>query len=179
MRAAEQSRAQGRRRNAQQLGRGMLWLLTPATLLVCAGLGLQDWGEWTLWRMALCGAFAVASACLALSLWSQERFWWAPRILAGLVTLSYLAAVIRLSFLPAAGAPGPHLPLLFLASVGFMVCGVPALSFMLWGHTRGKLARGDAGEGGLMDRWTARLIPLLGYATWFAVGVYLLSLLVP
>jgi hypothetical protein len=168
----------GRRRNAQLIGRGLLWLLTPAVLLAAAGLALQYWDHWNSSRILLCAALALTALLLALCLWSQQRFWWAPRALGGMVALAYLGAVIRLSLLPGPGVPGPHLPLLFLASVGFMVCGVPALSFMLWGHTRGRLARGDAGVGTLMDRWTARLIPLLGHATWLAVGVYLLSLLV-
>jgi len=179
LRAVEHIRRGGRRRNAQQLSRSLLWLLTPAMLLATAGFGVQFWDHWNSARILLCAALSLCALMLAFSLWSQERFWWAPRTLAGLVALAYLAAVIRLSFLPGPGTPGPHLPLLFLASVGFMVCGVPALCFMLWGHTQGRLARDDAGEGTRMDRWTARLIPLLGHATWLAVGVYLLSLLIP
>jgi len=168
-----------RLRNAQQIDRRLLWLLAPASSVACVGLSLLSAGHWNWQRMLLCGATGVAALCFALSLWSQQRFWWASRVLAGLVSLSFLAAVTRLSWFPTPGAPGPHLPLLFLAVVGFMVCGVPALSFMLWGHTRGKSARADAARVTAMDRWTSGMIPLLGYAAWFAAGVYLLSLLVP
>ena len=178
MRAAEQTPGYAHRRNAQRIPRLLLWLLTSACLVACIGLCLLSMGHWNLPRLLLCGAFACSTLCFTLALISQERFWWATRALAGLVSLSYLAAVVRFSWFPGPGAPGPHLPLLFLATVGFMVCGVPCLSFMLWGHTRGKLARGDAQRITPMDRWTARLIPILAYATWFAVGVYLLSLLV-
>lgn len=166
------------RRNAQQLPRPLLWFLTPAAAAACAGFGWAFADHWTWMRLLLCGAFGVAAFFLALCLANQQRFWWASRVLAGLVAFSYLAAVIRFSWFPAPGSAGPHLPLLFLATAGFMVCGIPALSFMLWGHTRGKPARGDVSSGAL-DQWTARLMPLLAYATWFAVGVYLLSLLVP
>ena len=176
MRVAE---TPARDRNAQHIPRRLLWLLTPACAAAAIGLAVLYTDHWNWPRMLVCGAFVFATACLALCVAGQQRFWWAPRALAGLVTLSYLAAVARFSWLPTPGAPGPHLPLLFLAVVGFMVCGVPALCFMLWGHTRGKLARGDARHVTLMDRWTARLIPVLAYATWFAVGVYLLSLLLP
>lgn len=177
MRAAERIPSRAAGRNAQRIPRALLWLLTPALTVAALGMGLLSVDHWNWARGLLCILFAVSALCLALALSSQERHWWAPRLLAGLVTLSYLAAVARFSWFPAPGAPGPHLPLLFLATVGFMVCGVPALSFMLWGHTRGKLARGDAQRITLMDRWTARLMPILAYGTWFAVGVYLLSLL--
>ena len=168
-----------RRRNAQHIPRRLLWLLTPFCVGVALDLAVVYTGPWNWPRAVACGGFAFSAVCFALSMLSQERFWWAPRALAGLVSLSYLAAVARFSWLPGPGAPGPHLPLLFLAVVGFMLCGVPALCFMLWGHTRGKLARGDAQHITLMDRCTARLIPILAWATWFAVGVYLLSLLIP
>ena len=168
-----------RLRNAQQIDRRLLWLLTPVSVAACLGLYLLSAGYWNWPRALLCVAAGLAALCFALSLWSQQRFWWASRVLAGMVSLGFLAAVARLSWFPTPGSPGPHLPLLFLAVVGFMVCGVPALSFMLWGHTRGKAARADAVRVTAMDRWTSALIPLLGYAAWFAAGVYLLSLLVP
>ena len=178
MRAAEPTPLRIAARNAQRLPRPLLWLLTPAMAVAAVGLTLLFMDRWNWPRALLCCVFALATLCLVLAWLSQERYWWAPRVLAGLVTLSYFAAVVRFSWFPAPGAPGPHLPLLFLATVGFMVCGVPSLSFMLWGHTRGKLARGDVRRITLMDRWTARLMPVLAYGTWFAVGVYLLSLLV-
>jgi len=167
------------RRNAQLIDRRLLWLLTPAAVVACTGLCLLSLHHWNWPRSLVCGSIGIAALCFALALWDQQRFWWATRMLAGMVSLMFFGAVARLSWFPTPGAPGPHLPLLFLATVGFMVCGVPALSFMLWGHTRGKSARDDARHVTVMDRWTARLIPLLGYATWFAVGVYLVSLLVP
>jgi hypothetical protein len=178
LRVAERAPSRIAGRNAQCIPQPLLWLLMPATAVATLGSGLLFADHWTWARGLLCIVFAISTLCLVLALWSQERFWWAPRTLAGLVTLSYLTAVVRFSWFPAPGAPGPHLPLLFLATVGFMVCGVPSLSFMLWGHTRGKLARGDVQHITLMDRWTARLMPVLAYGTWFAVGVYLLSLLV-
>ena len=178
MRAAEPTPLFRAGRNAQQLPRPLLWMLTPAMAVAAAGLALLSMDQWNWTRALLCAVFTVATLCLMLAWASQERYWWAPRVLAGLVTLSYLMAVVRFSWFPAPGVPGPHLPLLFLATVGFMVCGVPSLSFMLWGHTRGKLARGDVQRVTAMDRWTARLMPVLAYGTWFAVGVYLLSLLV-
>ena len=168
-----------RLRNAQQIDRRLLWLLTAASVAACVGLGSSFAGRWNWPRGLLCGATLLAALCFALSLWSQQRFWWASRVLAGMVCLGFLTAVARLSWFPTPGSAGPHLPLLFLAVVGFMVCGVPALSFMLWGHTRGKAARADAVRVTRMDAWTSALIPLLGYAAWFATGIYLLSLLVP
>ena len=167
------------RRNAQLIDQRLLWLLTPAAAAACTGFCLFFLHHWNWPRAMVCGGFGVATVCFGFALWDQRRYWWATRALAGMVSLTFFGAVARLSWFPTPGAPGPHLPLLFLATVGFMVCGVPALSFMLWGHTRGKSARADAQHVTGMDRWTTRLIPLLGYATWFAVGVYLVSLLEP
>jgi hypothetical protein len=178
LRAAERIDPRSAGRNAQRIPRPVLWVLTPAMAVAAFGFVILFTGHWNWARGLLCLVFAVSALCFALAWVSQERHWWAPRLLATFVTLSYLAAVVRFSWFPGAGTAGPHLPLLFLATVGFMVCGVPALSFMLWGHTRGKLARGDVQHITRMDRWTARLMPVLAYGTWLAVGVYLLSLLV-
>ncbi|HEU5399348.1 MAG TPA: hypothetical protein VFV77_08690 [Gammaproteobacteria bacterium] len=165
-------------RNAQQLGRGWLWLLASASLVTVAGFAVLFTGHWTWARELLCAVLTSAAACFLLTLADPERFWWALRIVAGLVAAGYLAAILRLTFFPLAGELGAPLPLLFLATAGFMVCGVPALSFVLWGHTRGRMARDDAGEAGAFERHTARLMPAIAYGTWFAIGVYLLHLLV-
>lgn len=166
------------RRNAQQLARGWLWLLVSASLVTLAGFAFIFAGHWTWARELLCAVLAATAACFLLTLADPERFWWALRVVAGLVAVGYLAAILRLTFFPLAGGLGTPLPLLFLATAGFMVCGVPALSFVLWGHTRGRMARDDSGEAGAFERHTARLMPALAYGTWFAIGVYLVHLLV-
>lgn len=165
-------------RNAQQLNRGLLWLLSAATLAAAFGLGAMFMGHWTWARETLCALLVLTAACLVLTLVDAERYWWALRIVAGLVAGGYITAILRLTFFPSAGGLGTPVPLLFLATAGFMVCGVPALSFMFWGHTRGRVARDDVGEAGAFERRTARLMQALAWGTWFAVGVYLLHLLV-
>jgi len=177
VRAAERSAAPTGR-NAQRLSRGLLWLLCSASLVSALGLGALFMGHWTWAREILCGLLTLSAACFALTLADPDRHWWALRIVAGLVAGGYLAAVLRLTFFPTAGGLGMPAPLLFLATAGFMVCGVPALSFLLWGHTRGRMARDDVGEAGRLERYTARIIPALAWGTWLAVGVYLLHLLV-
>ena len=165
-------------RNAQQLDRGWLWLLSAASLVTTLGLAALFMGHWSWARESLCAVLMLTSGCLLLTLLDAERYWWALRIVAGLVAGGYVAAILRLTFFPTAGGLGPPAPLLFLASAGFMVCGVPALCFMLWGHTRGRLARSDAGEAGAFERRTAGLMPALAWGTWLAIGIYLLHLLV-
>ena len=178
MRAAERQPAARPGRNAQQLGRGLLWFLSAASLVTALGLGVLFMGHWTWPREILCAVLALVTGCFALTLADPERHWWALRIVAGVVVGGYIAAILRLTFFPTAGGLGMPAPLLFLATAGFMVCGVPALSFLLWGHTRGRLARDDAGEAGAFERRTAGLIQALAWGTWLAVGVYLLHLLV-
>ena len=178
MRAAERQPAARSGRNAQQLSRGILWLLSSASLVTTLGLGALFMGHWTWAREILCAMLTLVTGCFALTLADPERHWWALRTVAGLVACGYVAAILRLTFFPTAGGLGAPAPLLFLATAGFMVCGVPALSFMLWGHTRGRLARGDAGEAGVFERRTAGLMGALAWGTWLAVGVYLLHLLV-
>jgi len=165
-------------RNAQRLGRGPLWLLSTASLVTALGFGTLFMGHWTWAREVLCAAMALTTGCFLLTLLDAERYWWALRVVAGLVAGGYVVAILRLTFFPTAGGLGTPAPLLFLATAGFMVCGVPALSFMFWGHTRGRLARDDAGEAGAFERRTAGLMPALAWGTWIAVGVYLLHLLV-
>lgn len=178
MRAVEQDTLRVPGRNAQRLSRWALWLLTPLCLAVTAGLIYAYASHWTWPRELLCGTLALADGCLMLSLWSQERFWWAPRVLAGLVTLACVAAFYRLLLFPLAGA-APRVPALFLATVAFMIWGLPCLCFLLWGHTGGKLARRDVLHATPMDRFTAQLMPALAWATGLALGVYLLRLLLP
>lgn len=178
MRAAERRVAPGGGRNAQYLGRPLLGLLGSASLVAAVSFAVLFAGQWTWARALLCAMFSLVFFCFTLALADEERYWWALRIVAGFVAAAYLAAILRLTFFPLAGELGHPVPLLFLATAGFMVCGVPALSFMLWGHTRGRAARADVGEAGVFERYTARLLPALAYGTWFAVGVYLLHLLV-
>lgn len=176
MLAAERRTAPLRGRNAQYLPPRLLWLLAPGNL---AALGLAWFAfapHWTWAREALCGLLGLTSLLFGLALVSQERFWWAPRVLAALVTLACVAAVYRVLLFPMAGDT-PRTPALFLASVAFMVWGLPCLCFALWGHTRGKLARLDARHVTRMDRWTAHLLPALAWATGIALAVYLIRLL--
>jgi len=152
-----------------------LWLLTPASFTALGLSWLAFSPYWTWAREALCVVLALGGVLFALSLLSQERFWWAPRLLAALVTLGCVAAVYRVLLFPMAGG-APRAPALFLASVAFMVWGLPCLCFALWGHTRGKLARPDAAHVTRMDHWTAHLLPALAWATGIALGVYLIRL---
>lgn len=176
MQAAEQDALRVAGRNAQRLSGWALWLLTPLCLVATVGLVYTYASHWTWPRELLCVTLGFASLCLGLSLWSQERFWWAPRVLAGFVTLACVAAFYRLLLFPLAGG-APRVPALFLATVAFMVWGLPCLCFLLWGHTGGKLARRDVLHVTTMDRFTAQLLPALAWATGLALGVYLLRLL--
>lgn len=174
MRAAEGKLARHLRRNAQHLHRGLACLFLTVSLSLAIGLALQAHGSWL--RESACGVAGFVAACLLLTLWDQERFWWAPRLLTGLMALLSVAAVYRVLLFPMAGDV-PHLPALFFATVAFMVCGLPCLCFTLWGHTGGKLARDDVSHVTRMDRGTAGLLLALRWGTGIALGIYLLRLL--
>ena len=176
MLSAERRAAPVRGRNAQYLSDWLLWLLTPVNLAALALAWVAFAPHWTWTREALCALLGLTGLLFGLALANQERFWWATRALAALVTLACVAAVYRVLLFPMAGDT-PRTPALFLASVAFMVWGLPCLCFALWGHTRGKLARIDAQHVTRMDHWTAHLLPALAWATGIALAVYLIRLL--
>ena len=177
MRALERgSRAAGEggpSRNAQQLRSWLLWLLTPAALLSTLMLYEDFADHWTLPRLLLCVGMALAAPCLGLSLVSQRRFWWALRVVSGLVALACFTLVWLIALHPPVLAQDPRLlPMQFIATLAFLLLGLPAICFTLWGHTGGKLARGDALRVTAMDRWTARLLLLLRYAMLLSLAFY-------
>lgn len=164
-------------RNAQELGGAVLWLTTLAAWLSAVVLCLDFSGAWSVPRLLFCGGVGLVAFCLSLSLVSQRRFWWAPRIVAGILGFAWLAAVYLVAWYPPELARDPRFPMVFIATTGFLIMGVSALCFMLWGHTGGKLARLDAVRISTMDRLTARLLVLLRYALYVALAFYLLRLL--
>ena len=159
-------------RNAHTIKGWVLWLLTSAMLLTTLMLFASVDGEWTLARALICATLTLVTLCLVLALISQRRFWWALRVIAGVVCFGYVAYVFDAAFSPPVSGDNPLLPRLFLATLGFLFWGLPSLCFMLWGHVGGKLARGDVKNVTPMDLWTAELLKLLVYATFIALCVY-------
>jgi hypothetical protein len=164
-------------RNAQEIDGSALWVAMIAVSMLLSVVCLSSAGEWSPPRIVACSVLACLCACLLLCIVSQRRFWWAPRIIAGMLGFSCLAAVYLAAWYMPTLAHDPRLPAVFMATVCFLVAGVPALCFMLWGHTHGKLARLDAGRITRMDVWTGRLLVLLRYALFIAVAFYVLRLL--
>lgn len=162
------------RRNAQEIGALPLWLALLANLVLLASMLLSFRAAWSPMHTSICSVLAGIAVCLALSLVSQRRFWWAPRLIAGGIACMSLAVVYLTAWYPPDLGRDPRLPAVFMVTVCFLTLGVPALCFMLWGHTRGKLARLDAGRITSMDIWTARLLVLLRYALLIALAFYLL-----
>lgn len=163
----------GAGRNAQRISRPILWLVTPASLLSCIILYLDFSPAWNLARLIFLGVMALVCACLIFSLVDQRRFWWAPRIIATLIGVGFLLSVYLAARLPFPGH-GERVPPLLMSTLGFLVLGVPAFCFLLWGHTGGKAARRDAAHVTLMDRWTSRLVVLIYYAVAMALCFYVI-----
>ena len=179
MRAAERE-AQAHRvqaRNAQEIDGPALWVAMIAVSMLLCVVCLASAGAWSPPRIVTCSVLTVLCGCLLLCIISQRRFWWAPRIIAGMIAFGCLAVVYLTAWYAPAIVHDPRLPAVFMVTVCFLVAGVPALCFMLWGHTHGKLARLDAGRITRMDIWTGRLLVLLRYALFIAVAFYVLRLL--
>ena len=164
------------RRNAQLISRWLLWALTPPVAALTVYLSLLP-APWSMPRVLLCSLMVLVSSCLILSIVNQRHFWWAPRLIAGIVSLVFLGFVAETAFEPERISQDPQVPALFAATLAFLLWGLPALCFLLWGHTGGKLARDDAGRGTWMDLWTGRLLLALRYAMLIAVGFYFMRLI--
>ncbi len=177
MPALERRRSAAPLRNAQEIGAPVLWIALAAVSLFPGILYFAAHGGGPAARLAVCSVLALLWVCLALSLVSQRYFWWAPRIIAGLLAFGCFAGVYLTAWYPPELARDPRLPAVFMVTVCFLVMGVPALCFMLWGHSGGKLARLDARRVTTMDLWTARLLVALRYALFMAVAFYLVRLL--
>ena len=162
----------GPARNAQRIAAPVLWLMTPAMTLFTVLLWAEFVGAWTPARIVACGVLGLAALCFAFALVSQRLFWWAPRVLAAMVSAACFGAIYLVAWLPARAAGEPRLPAVFLATLGFLLLGVPCLCFVLWGHTGAKLARLDAIRITPMDRWTARILRALHYAVLVALAFY-------
>lgn len=178
MQAAERERKAETqpRRNAQEIGALPLCLSLLICLVLLAAMAMSYQGAWSPAELGSGAVLLAVAVCLALSLVSQRRFWWAPRLIAGGIAFMSLATVYLTAWYPPELGRDPRLPAVFMVTVCFLVLGVPALCFMLWGHTQGKLARLDVSSITTMDLWTARLLVLLRYALIIAVGFYLLRL---
>ena len=162
----------GPARNAQRIAAPVLWLMTPVSAILTCSLWSEFVGGWTMARVAACAVLGLATLCFAFSLVSQRLFWWAPRLLALAVAAACLASVYLAAWLPSRAAAGPRLPAVFLATLGFLLLGLPSLCFALWGHTGAKLARLDAIHVTSMDQWTARILRALHYAVLVALAFY-------
>lgn len=179
MRAAEHETQAPRlpARNAQEIDGPALWVAMIAAFMLLRVMWLSSMGEWSPPRIIAFSVLAILCACLLLSIVSQRRFWWAPRIIAGMIAFGCLSVVYLAAWYMPTLAHDPRLPAVFMATVCFLVAGVPALCFMLWGHTHGKLARLDVVRITRMDIWTGKLLVLLRYALFIAVAFYVLRLL--
>lgn len=164
-------------RNAQEIEGAALWVAMIAASMLLSVMWLSSMDEWSPPRIVAFSVLALLCACLLLSIISQRHFWWAPRIIAGMIAFGCLSVVYLAAWYMPTLAHDPRLPAVFMATVCFLVAGVPALCFMLWGHTHGKLARLDAERITRMDIWTGRLLVLLRYALFIAVAFYVLRLL--
>jgi hypothetical protein len=169
----QEGAAGGRVRNAQRISRPALWILTPAAITASGFVYLHSYPRWAVLHSVLLTALIAVSACLVLSCLDQRRFWWAPRVIAGLISLGLLSAFLLAGFMPFP-VKSDRFPPLFMATLAFLLWGLPALCFVLWGHTSAKLGRRDATRVTFMDIWTSRVLVVLYYTGVFTVCLYLL-----
>lgn len=163
----------GARHNAQRISRPALWIFTPSSIAASFATYFYFEPRWTVLHFTALAALVIVSACLVLSLVDQRRFWWAPRIIAALISLGFLAAFLLTAFIPLP-VNSERFPPLFLATLALLLWGLPALCFVLWGHTAAKLGRRDATRVTFMDIWTSRVLVVLYYTGMIATCLYLI-----
>lgn len=148
-------------RQAAVFSRAFLWFATMLTVLLNIGFyhNFVSTGN-PAHGMALAGGVAV-SVCLVLVIVDSARFWWAGRFLAGVVFLlmgAYLlGAVLERAVGPQPGMPGGTA---LTAVAAFLLVGIPALTYFLWGTVDGPMGGQSPEDASLSDLATQALLLL-------------------
>ncbi|HEV7764359.1 MAG TPA: hypothetical protein VGQ76_05115 [Thermoanaerobaculia bacterium] len=105
------------------------------------GMLVSDWTS----RRGLISALLVAAAILLLiKLYDPARFYWAGRVLAGIIALAYvwyLCAELAAEGL-ASLSPGARGASAFKAILGILIIGIPSALYAIWG--RWSFRKGEA-----------------------------------
>ena len=122
--------------NPEKIDRRTLLFLVP-TLCIFSGVMLFLFlleGRWTAGRVIFISVLVVVTLLIVLTFLNQERFWWAPRVLAFMLLSAVIASV---TFVFLADIQLERKESLALV-VSLLVLGVPSALFVLWGSTGGK-----------------------------------------
>jgi hypothetical protein len=135
--------------NSEVPRRGLLWFgavaMTLFTAVMYFFLGQSGWTASSVAFDFVCGVISVA---LMLTLIDQRRYWWALRVVTGIVFILCIGYLIDEFFVKhqpiTFGAPGAESPLNALRA--FLIFGLPCLLYTLWGSTWGKVGQTNPGK---------------------------------
>lgn len=118
------------------LTRPMLWFVTAISVMFDVLLFLEfQAGPTALHGVVLLAAAAV-TVCLGLCLIDATRFWWAMRLVTGVVFLAFSYALVSQWLF---ADPVTEARQRLMAVAAFCVAGVPALVYSLWGNPYGPI----------------------------------------
>jgi len=133
--------------NSEKIPKGLWVAFLVILVLTVASFHLGGIAKWTLPFIvtdSVCGVFIV---CVCLALISQEKFWWAPRIITASIFVLYSSYLIYefwiakptfhaifQSMQQPTSEPSPYASFL-----GFCAFGVPSLFYTLWGSVWGPI----------------------------------------
>ncbi len=150
--------------------RGVLWFGVIGALLLTGLLAFAfQQGGWTAARIAGLAVLLLSALGLSLTLLDAARFWWGMRV----VTCIAFAATLGNLLDAALFTPGrPHTDGFGLAFRGFLIFGLPALVYTLWGSIWGNVG---LGQRKLITRADVAVFRLVYYGRWLFVALTLLA----
>jgi hypothetical protein len=151
--------------------RGILWFGVIGAVLLTGLLAFAfQQGGWTAARIAGLAVLLLLALGLSLTLLDAVRYWWGMRV----VTCIVFAATLWHLFDAALFAPSRQQADGFgLAFRGFLIFGLPALVYSLWGSIWGNVG---LGQRKLISTADVAVFRLVYYGRWLFVALTLSAL---
>lgn len=150
--------------------RGVLWFGVIGALLLTGLLAFTfQQGGWTAPRIGALAVLLLLALSLILTLMDAARFWWGMRVVTCIVFAATLGNLLDAALL----APGrQHADGFGLAFRGFLIFGLPALVYTLWGSIWGNVG---LGQRKLITRADVAVFRLVYYGRWLFVALTLIA----
>ena len=116
--------------------RPMLWFITALSVMFDVLLLLEFQAAPTALSGAVFFTAIAVTVCLSLCLADTARFWWAMRLVTGLVFITFAYALVSQWLF---ADPVVEARQRLMAIAAFCVAGVPALVYSLWGNPYGPI----------------------------------------
>ena len=150
--------------------RAVLWFGVVGALLLTALLAFAfQQGGWTAARVAGLAVLLLLALGLSLTLLDAARFWWGMRVVTCIVFAATLWNLLDAALL---ARSRPHADGFGLAFRGFLIFGLPALVYTLWGSIWGNVGLGHRK---LITRADVAVFRLVYYGRWLFVALTLIA----